>query len=558
MVAHKLRYLLIFVVLLVLFHNPHKYHVNPINDNEYDRLSQNQVLTNIRLFKYPKFLHNSTPDLILIRTSWWFNYFIHVDYKPVLDLKDKFDIIISDFHNNPIEQSAYLGFGIYYHYIYKFQWDRIVQKNIDNKNSNNNLVQVPVVRAIDVFNTNTESREHWYSIRFSGFKAKSSKVYLHFLKIDDTNLVQHLNILNQFSQFKSNEFIKFNSNSIKIFQISDLHFFNGQIDSITETFLINSINNELPHLIIINGDLINFRNTHGGSWPFSGSNTDFLSKYQLSLMLLSALNLFIKLKIPYIVNFGDSDYEYDKLSLFMLEFISNLPYCLNHVPSDFTQKSLHGLTNYNFNLYLADNMHRGVISLLDSFRNDIESNQINNIYRFNKNEKTTGKQNDGKNDKNKESENGNLPSDDLFKLCFIHYPLPNFRPSGKFKIIGSYNKFDALITNTDKSFLNDFLNNDYQVISVSHEHENDGCILYDKTQQLSKQEQAQEQEPSKSTQEKIWLCYSSVTGGQAVTKDEIFDRKLRVFEISKNRLLSWKISESSGKGFDYQLIHEYK
>lgn len=543
----KLRYLFAIIAVILLFHNPHRYHVNPINNNEWNRLSQEMVLTNLQVLRHPKWLYKSDPGLMLIHSNWMFNYFLKSEYRFLRELNDDHDIIISDFQENPIRQSVYLGYGIYYHYIYKFQWDRIVQRNQDvSKPEIEQFQKVPVIKAIDLFNIEQDSRDYWYSLKLKGLKDNGFKIYLHYYKIDHVNSAHHLETLNQFNQFKSNEFIKFNSNSIKIFQISDLHYLNGQIDSITETFIVNSITKEQPHLIVINGDIIDFKSPSGFSlWPFSSLNSDFLSKYQLQLMLLSTLNLFIKFKIPYIINFGDSDYEFDTLNWFMLEFISNLPYCLNYVPSDSTQNSIHGLTNYNFNLYLSDNTRKGVISLLDTYKNDIESNQVNNIYRFNNNEKALD---DKKNDK-KPEETGNLKPDDLFKLCFIHYPLPNFRPTGKFKIIGSYNKFDKLITNTDKSYINDFLNNNYHVISASHEHENDGCILYNR-------EGAKDGKGS--GQSKIWLCYSSVTGGQAITKEESLDRKLRVFEITEKKLLSWKISESTGNGFDYQLIHEYK
>lgn len=73
----------------------------------------------------------------------------------------------------------------------------------------------------------------------------------------------------------------------------------------------------------------------------------------------------------------------------------------------------------------------------------IDASQINNLYRLNK----------------------GLPQI-LFKLLFVHYPLPNFRSSGMFKLIGSYNEKHQLNSQCG-----------YNVISVGHEHENDACIL---------------------------------------------------------------------------------
>lgn len=132
---------------------------------------------------------------------------------------------------------------------------------------------------------------------------------------------------------------------------------------------------------------------------------------------------------------------------------------------------------------------------------------------------------------------------------FFHYPLPNFRPTGKFKLIGSYNEKHHLNTKTSHSYRDDIVNCGYNVISVGHEHENDACVLSEKHHPETKE-----------TLNEAWLCYSGITGDSGVTKlNEDFDRKLRVFEIifDNKRLISWKRGLNKGIGFDYQIIHQF-
>jgi hypothetical protein len=372
-----------------------------------------------------------------------------------------------------------------------------------------------------------DSRDYWHTVPL-----KSR--YLSVFKLSEAEADSHLHILKVFDNFKQNQLINLNidkSNkdsrkTFKIFQISDLHLWNGQLDSLTETFLVDACNSQLPNLIIINGDLLEFTKANiNEEAALSLKSNIKADEDSLSTILFNCLNLFIRLKIPYIINFGESDYKSPN-SMRFLKFISNLPYCLNSY--DNLDQSLNGLTNYNFKLYL-NNEIIGVISILDSYNNEISSNQINSIYKFNSLNQVNN----------------------IFKLAFVHYPLPNFRPVGKFKIVGTYLKMDPLVTNTDKSVLNDFINLNYNVISASHEHENDGCILHNN----NGNKDSDNNKDINDLNNKIWLCYSSVAGAHAKTEGDV-DRKVRVFEITDNRLLSWKISEKSGKAYDYQLIHQ--
>lgn len=471
-----------------------------INNNDLLILKNSQYLVNLK-FKWLPFMFSSNG--ILVSSFIGFNLFLVPSYSHCDFMKDTceddfvIDIINSKTYyeeiqvdKEPSDQKAhsfkYIGYDLYLKY----------SSSSDDS----------IVRSIDVFDNVKEVRPYYKKILPTSMLFKKS---IHFLTMNQQSCKSYLNFLSEFNNLKLNQQLISSTPNFKIFQISDLHYLNGRIDYKTEIFLINSIRAENPNLIIINGDLFNFQNF----------------KFNDFSMILNALNLFISLKIPYIINFGDSDYISKSENIQMLKFISNLPYCLNSLPENETN----GLTNYNF--VLKNNQKNdiiGLISVLDTYENRLVTSQIHQLYRFN----------------NDLPSKGLIDSKKIFKLSFIHYPLPNFRPSGKFKIVGNYNEKSPLATSTDKSFINDFLTMDYNVILASHEHKNDGCILHE----------AKNQPESKSLQveKDIWLCYSSISGFQGLAKD--FDRKLRVFEIIDNRLLSWKISEKDGKGFDYQLI----
>ena len=187
---------------------------------------------------------------------------------------------------------------------------------------------------------------------------------------------------------------------------------------------------------------------------------------------------------------------------------------------------MHGITNYNFQIKQKSSTPSSSssisVTVLDSEDHLIDDSQMTYLYRI----------------------NNELLND--YKLLFFHYPLPQFRPKGKFKIVGSYNEKHELDRKTKLKFHDDIISCGYNVISVGHEHENDACLLSSSSS-------------SSNSDKSIWLCYNSITGDSGITKlDKQYVRKLRLFEIDfeKNRILSWKRKEIDNQPFDYQLIYE--
>lgn len=444
------------------------------NNDELNSLLNNQILSDITIKHYPGVLKYDNPYTFLVANNLLYSTYLTYNYKTIDSMIDDDKVIVNIFNdpdvnnnnNNNIDKKNPKVF------IQKIT-DGLYFQYIHKLDLSNDI---PIIRMIDMFNNLPDSRLNWHFVPFGHYS-------LHFYKISFNSQQVKINYLKQFDHVED---IHFNSAKFKIFQISDLHF-NDYSDITSVLKQVNqAIKQESPNLIVISGDLID--------------------KHQASnykSIVFKFLNLFIKHKLPYLFTFGDADYGSNiEEDISFLAYLSNFPYCLNYIPNN----RLKSLTNYNLKIH-NDGQLMAILSILDTNTNEINHHQVNWLYRFN-----------------------NALPQDIFKMALFHFPLPNFRPENKFKIIGNYLDQSPIPTNTEKTVINDFINNNYNVISVGHQHRNDGCILHE-------------------TNGQIWLCYSSSMQSE--------DPTFRVFEVSNNKLLSWKLSQSKG-GFDYQMIKEFK
>ncbi|ODV79123.1 uncharacterized protein CANTADRAFT_26165 [Suhomyces tanzawaensis NRRL Y-17324] len=331
------------------------------------------------------------------------------------------------------------------------------------------------------------------------------------LKISATQADHYLKQLADFEVLKQEMTFPFEGPKFKVLQLSDLHFgqatgklqVDGSVSSDLRTirFVEHSLDEEKPDLVVITGDLVDL-----------DRSIDYRS------VLLKALQPILSRNLRFVFTFGDellgipsTDGE---TSARIILFLSSLPNCYNSM-AEFKALA-HGTANYNIKV-VREGAVAAHITVLDAHQQKLENSQMNYLYRIN---------NDFK---------------DIYKLLFFHYPLPQFRPLGKFKIVGSYNEKHPLNSKTDSKFLDDIINCGYQAVGVGHEHENDACILSEHADNR-----------------KIWLCYNSATGDSAHTRlDSEYVRKLRLFQIDfeKKELLSWKRNEKDKSGFDYMMIH---
>ncbi|KAI3403285.2 SIA1 [Candida oxycetoniae] len=383
-----------------------------------------------------------------------------------------------------------------------------------------------VLRSVDIlFGSNDliDLRANHKTLHFT--HDDSIHTILSISLMSQDNIVEQENSVNdeKHNTKQQKEVIATRSEKYKIMQISDLHF--GQdlgncnskgidcksSDLKTLKFIDQSIKAEKPEIVVITGDLFDIKRS-----------TDYKS------ILLKSLQPIIATGTKFVYTFGDESFSReDKLTI--LEFLTTLPNCLNYLP---IENSLHGVTNYNFKITNELNKQSIALSVLDSEDQFIDESQINYLYRF--------------------CNNKEFFLD--YKLLFFHHPLPQYRPAGIFKIIGSYNERHPLNSKTNEKYHDDIVNCSYHVVSVGHEHENDACIL----SEMSKKENEAE-EVDKNEKKSIWLCYSSVAGDSAITKlNQSYVRKLRMFEVdfTKKRIISWKKNENDKTAFEPQLIYQ--
>ncbi|KAI5956470.1 SIA1 [Candida jiufengensis] len=383
---------------------------------------------------------------------------------------------------------------------------------------------VSIIRSMDIlFGSNDfiDSRPNHEALHLSD--DNSINPIISFERVTKNEIKASVKIMKQIDQVKNDNTINTDKEKYKVLQLSDLHFGqdlgrcsnnkdntnsedrqknNCKSDLRTTKFVEKVISKENPDLIVITGDLIDVKRM-----------IDYKS------ILLKSLQPILNSQIKFLYTFGDENLSTETKKL-IIKFLSTLPNCLN---TPITEPNLiHGLTNYNYQVINEKYPNQvSSITVLDSQGHFIDESQINYLYRLN-----------------------NIHQDSVYKLLFFHHPIPQFRPEGTFKIIGSYNEKHALDTKTNMKFHDDIINCKYNVVAVGHEHENDACIL---------SEQVKKADEMKS----IWLCYNSVTGDSGRTViNENYVRKMRLFEIDyeQKRILSWKRKEDDKAIFEPQLI----
>lgn len=524
-----------FLVLLVLisallslqFVNSLVHHSLPLEIFENDNVDTNKVIVDIKVQKCFRFGNcNTSPGWSKIsKPLTMFSKSITIyDYHLVVKREqiNGATRIMTDFQiiTGPV---APKGEG----WVQESYKNLILWKQYTNTNSPD-FESTPLIREVNILFGDKDlhdSREQWdYQYQESPMPFNSLiPVHLSLFKLSRSDEQEFIQDFTDFNSLKREGNIITEKSKFRIMQISDLHFSSDyevcddhgcKLDTKTLKFIEDSLESEDIDFVVITGDLIDQYKVK-----------DFKS------VILKGLAPILRKKIPFIFTCGELDSnEFNnknaKIMKFqILQFISSLPNCYNYVPSQ--DNHVHGLTNYNLKLIRnQDPDPSAIFTVLDSEGHKIDASQINSLYRLNK----------------------DLPQN-LFKLLFFHYPLPNFRPTGKFKLIGSYNEKHQLNTKTSHAYRDDIVNCGYNVISVGHEHDNDACVLSEKHHPKTKE-----------SLNEAWLCYSGITGDSGITKsNDGSDRKLRVFEIifDNKRLISWKRSLNKGSGYDYQIIHQF-
>lgn len=312
--------------------------------------------------------------------------------------------------------------------------------------------------------------------------------------------------LADFSKLRDRHEILAAGSKFRVLQLSDGHFGINlgrcvddrcKSDLKTIKFIDEVIASEKPELVVITGD-----------WFDLARSPDY------KLVIIKLLHPILKHQVPFVFTFGDSDVvdsdanALHKFKWLVVNFLLTLPNCYNLPPR---ADGIYGVTNYNLNIATNDGV-KAVVTILDSEDNRLDNTQMYYLHQQNLDHESN-----------------------LLKLLFFNYPLPQYRPQGSFLVLGEYRQKGELSNKTDPKFYDDIVDLGYHAVLVGHEHENDVCINSD---------------------EKMWLCYSSVAGDSASTADE-FKRRVRVFDFNfpKQQILTWKRREGDGERHDPQVIH---
>lgn len=524
----KIIYLVIGVTFILVILHPSTISFNHIISEDFDsNLDINNSVVDISIQKcFSKAFCNPPAGWIISRTPlslnsrrfMFYNYYLISKKHPLHDATR----VMTDFQitTNPVSPTDQ-------DWIQESYGKLILWKQYASTNQED-FQEVDVIREVDILHGDKDlqdSRPHW-DFQFQDLPLPFDSevpVHLTLFKLSELEQPLYEKNITDFSRLKREGKIITSSPNFKLMQLSDLHFSQYyenckantcKLDLKTLKFIENSIVAEKVDFVVITGDLIDMSRV-----------TDYKS------VILKSLSPILQNNIPFFFTFGELDINESNeskakpLKYQVLQFISTLPNCYNYVP--LSDQNIHGLTNYNLKVYQnLETEPKSILTILDSEDHKIDSSQMNYLYRINQ----------------------EYPQK-ISKLLFFHYPLPNFRPKGVFKLIGSYNEKHELNSKSSHKYRDDIANCGYNVISVGYEHENDACILSDKRNPNNQEEILNQ----------VWLCYNGITGDSGETKlNEDFDRKLRIFDIrfDTQKLISWKRSETNGIGFDYQVISQ--
>lgn len=284
--------------------------------------------------------------------------------------------------------------------------------------------------------------------------------------------------------------------SFKILQVSDLllkgHSNNenmlGELQ--TRIFISGMIAVEHPDLIVITGGFL---------------DGQYTKDYQTCI--LSMLQPIIKAKIPFVISFGDKDYSNYASIKQIRNFISQLPFCLNK--------------------YSDTDNHISIPVKLPSSDSDNTSTDLS-IFVF---DSKTSKRDFIKKYKS------DFPKLPKLALAFQYFPIPEYRYSGIFPIIGQYNEKNKIPDSYDydDTLLENLYTLNIKALSCGYDSNNDCCLQ---------------------SKHDIWLCYS---GSASLTSPAtvFMPPSVRLFKIdgTQNIITSWKRNyKQMQEVYDYQYI----
>ncbi|CCH58054.1 hypothetical protein TBLA_0A02550 [Henningerozyma blattae CBS 6284] len=292
---------------------------------------------------------------------------------------------------------------------------------------------------------------------------------------------------------------------LKILQLSDIHIKGNEENSAilgefqSRIFISRIIDIERPDLVVITGDILD-----------GNKSVDYQT------CILNVVQPIIRAQIPFVISFGAKDFSKYATQQEITDFVNQIPYCLNKN----SDSNGHLTIPYNFSTIPNDSK--------DDYSNLITQNDLA-IFIFNS--KTSKRQ-------FFKDYISLYKSPPKLALAFQYLPIPTYRLSGVFPIIGQYNERNLLPEgfDNDDNLINYMHEMNIKALSCGFDHSNDCCLqsIHD-----------------------IWLCYSGATGLTA--PHSIFmPPSVRLFKVDNidKSITSWKRNYNKiDEVYDYQYIY---
>ncbi|MCJ1309204.1 hypothetical protein MMC25_002861 [Agyrium rufum] len=331
----------------------------------------------------------------------------------------------------------------------------------------------------------------------------------------------------------------------KIAQISDLHLSTGlgkcrdpepatinghscEADPRTLDFVGSVLDDELPDLAILSGDIVN-----GDTAPDAQS------------AVFKIAELLVKRSIPYAAIFGNHDDEGNLDRHALMDLLGSLPLSL----AEAGPATVDGVGNYVVEvLARGTSTHSALtIYLLDTHGYSPDEQNFKGYDWLKKSQIEWFREEAAA---RRHSAAHKAYTKHHFNIAFIHIPLPEYRDLRSIVPNSGSSPEAATAPGFNSGFGDALIENDVFAVSAGHDHANDYCLV-DRHSSPSKEVQ-------NSLDGKIWMCYAGGSGFGGYGGYGGYKRRVRMWEFDMEgaRVETWKRVEGEKTRVDELIVVE--